>query len=92
MLTYGSVSRAVYQAYEQAPNDANVLSTIRAGLTLDEYDSRLPDDVAFYLRDFYNAFHQGVQVTFAEVQRASRNQSRLFCLYPDSRVWLFSGV
>lgn len=67
MLTYASVSRGVYMAHETNPNDANVKSTIEQGLTVDEYDPLLPDDCAHHLRDFFNAFHQGVQVTFTEV-------------------------
>ncbi len=67
LLTYGSVSRAVYAAHDMAPNDANVKAAIAAGLCVDEYDAKLPDDCSFHLRDFYNGFHAGVQVTFTEV-------------------------
>ena len=66
MITYGSVSRAVYMAAEEAWDSPNVQATLRQGLMVDEYDPLLPDDVAEHLRDFFNRFHQGVTQTFAE--------------------------
>ncbi len=75
MLTYGSVSRAVYLAAEENFGSPNVQATLRAGLTVDEFDPMLPDDVAEHLRDFFNSFHQGITITFAEACRGTKTQT-----------------
>ncbi|CAK0868074.1 unnamed protein product, partial [Prorocentrum cordatum] len=71
MLTYGSVSRAVYLAVDENTTDPvqkkNVEATLSAGLVLDEYESAMPIDCAEHIRDFYNAFHGGAGITFLEI-------------------------
>ncbi len=67
IVTYATVSRAIYAVYDETPNDENVVRTIAQGLTLDEYEAAAPDDVLAWLRDYFNTFHAGVTITFAEV-------------------------
>ncbi|CAK0837893.1 unnamed protein product, partial [Prorocentrum cordatum] len=71
MLTYGSVSRAVYLAVDENTTDPvqkkNVEATLSAGLVLDEYESAMPIDCVEHIRDFYNTFHGGVGITFLEI-------------------------
>eukprot|EP00959_Pyramimonas_sp_CCMP1952_P461621 9481884-Pyramimonas_sp.AAC.1 len=66
MITYGTLTRSIYLAHEQAGEMDTVKETIQDGLTVEEYREDTPDDIIAWLRDFYNKFHEGVGVTFLQ--------------------------
>jgi hypothetical protein len=67
MLTYGSITRAIYICAEKYGSEENVKSTISNGLVLDVYDEDMPTDGGRFIRDFFNSFHKGAGISFLEI-------------------------
>ena len=68
MLTYGTLSAAVYIAASEDPQNPNVQMSIRNGIpgaTL--LHPRTPRDVLEWLRDWHNSFHSGSAISFIEI-------------------------
>ena len=55
LLTYGTLTRAVYAAWEREPQNPDVAETIRAGLkSVTLFSGHTPQDVLEWLIDFRN--------------------------------------
>eukprot|EP00959_Pyramimonas_sp_CCMP1952_P198300 4148019-Pyramimonas_sp.AAC.1 len=60
MITYGTLTRACYRAFEEDPSNLSVRMSIEAGLENAQiYRHKTPKDVTDFLRDFHNDFHGG---------------------------------
>ena len=72
MLTFNSLSQAVYMAAEKrgALDNPNVVATLDAGLTGGtSWLPHTPDDVLEFLINFHNGFHGGAGLSFVEIIR-----------------------
>ena len=67
MLTFGSVTRAVYIAAEKYGDEELIKKTLEIGLFVDIYDEAMPSDAARFIRDYFNSFHKGAAVSFLEI-------------------------
>ena len=64
MLTYNSLSQAVYLAHKHSPQNNNVKASIAAGLEgATEWSRQAPDDVLSFLVSFHNGFHGGASLS-----------------------------
>ncbi|CAK0872892.1 unnamed protein product [Prorocentrum cordatum] len=67
MISYGTLTRAVYNAHERAPGNPFVKRSIERGLqNVTVFDARLPDDVLTWLRDWHNEWHGGSRFTLIQ--------------------------
>ncbi|CAK0815268.1 unnamed protein product, partial [Prorocentrum cordatum] len=67
MVTYGTLSRAVYKAAKKWPENKMAQVSLTRGLrnaTL--FDSRAPKDVIRWLRDWHSEFHNGSRFTLLQ--------------------------
>eukprot|EP00959_Pyramimonas_sp_CCMP1952_P206887 4327370-Pyramimonas_sp.AAC.1 len=68
LVSYATLTRAVYRAVSEDPIDANVKETLRQGLeNVQVYRASTPRDVVIWLRDFHNEFHSGPGYTVVEL-------------------------
>ena len=71
LITYRTLSKAVYMAKKVAPENPLVIASIEAGLpNAVLFDCRIPEDVVIWLRDYHNGFHNGASTSFVEVLKA----------------------
>ena len=67
MITYGTFSRSIYQAAKDHPDHPMVKLTLEAGLKMDVYSDKMPNDCVRYIRDYFNQFHSGSGTSFLEI-------------------------
>ena len=64
LLSYGTLTRAIYAAHDRAPTNINVIETVKVGLqNVTLFSENTPVDVLEWLIDFHNSFHQGSSFT-----------------------------
>ena len=62
------LAMALYRALKDSPNEANVKSTLAAGYRVDMYPATLPHACRKLLMKEQSNFHDGTELTLAEVQ------------------------
>ncbi len=68
LLTYGTLTNAIYLANEEMPSNAQVVMTLNQGLRdCLIFRKDTPLDVLRWLRDYHNRFHQGAAQSFTEL-------------------------
>eukprot|EP00959_Pyramimonas_sp_CCMP1952_P368765 7724312-Pyramimonas_sp.AAC.1 len=68
MISYGTLSRAVYRAAAEDPKNKMVKLTLKQGLRhMTVLDHRTPDDVIRFLIDFHNDWHKGSTFTLLQM-------------------------
>jgi hypothetical protein len=68
LLSYGTLTAAVYVAHEREPTNSMVHRTVRQGLkSAVVLQFRTPPDVVDYLIKLHNSFHDGSGTSFIEV-------------------------
>lgn len=78
LLSYGTLTRAIFMAHSFWPDESTVKLTIKNGLRIRRVHQRTPDDIVVCLRDWYNSFHGGASITFLEsLQRTHEVSSNL---------------
>ena len=67
LITYGTLSRAVYRAVAADPDNKVVQLSVARGLVgADLYRPDTPPDVVRWLKRYHNEFHDGSSYTFCE--------------------------
>ena len=68
MLSWGTLSRAVYEAHRIDPTNPNVQKTLENGLrNVVLLHHRTPKDITDFLRDFHNRWHGGADKSFTDL-------------------------
>ena len=66
LLSFAQLSTAIYRASSNNPDNENVQRTLENGVEVDTYPWDLPDEVAVWLRDFHNDWHNGAAISFMQ--------------------------
>jgi hypothetical protein len=70
LLSFATLTRAVYCAHQKEPLNPHVQFTIGQGLkNATVLRSDIPDDVIMYLINLHNSYHFGVDTTIVEILR-----------------------
>ncbi len=65
MVSWGTLSQAVYLAYEREPKNNNARESIAAGLSrVSIFREDTPEDVILWLKDFHNVWNTGSNYSF----------------------------
>ena len=68
LLTFGTLTEAVYEAVTRAPDNPLVIASVKSGITNAlVINKRTPKDVLEWLRDYHNEFHNGSKYAFPEL-------------------------
>ncbi|CAK0892601.1 unnamed protein product, partial [Prorocentrum cordatum] len=78
LLTFGTLTRAIYNAISREPENPQVEATLEAGLHGAQiYSCRTPPDVCEFLMEFHNEFHQGSGYTLIQfVQLTEKSEAQ----------------
>jgi hypothetical protein len=69
-ITWGTLMRAAYRAFDEQPQSSEVKSSKIDGLSdVCVLSSRTPRDVVQWVRDFHNSWHFGSSCTFVQLFR-----------------------
>jgi hypothetical protein len=91
LMSFATLSTAVYKAFEKDCLNQNVRRTIRAGLlNAVLFSERMPEDVCRFLRDLHNRFHDGSSTSFMEVLNmivGADADWKSHCIKPGPQLW-----
>jgi hypothetical protein len=84
LITWGTLSRAIFIALEEDPLNPKILKSIAKGLErVVEFNARTPADIIAFLRDWHNRWNGGAEENFVDklFKVKSRDAAwRSFCL------------
>ena len=72
LLTWGSLSRAFYNAVANPKNaeNVNIIESVKRGISnVCVLTSNMPDDAVEYVRDYHNGFNGGAKEIFIQKLR-----------------------
>jgi hypothetical protein len=70
LVSYGTLTRAIYKAAAAEPRNPNVVATLKAGLEgVEIFSHRTPVDVVRWMVLFHNEFHSGSSFSVCEVYK-----------------------
>ncbi len=91
-ITFGTLSRALYLAREEDPENPLIQESFRRGLKgCMIFEPDIPNDVVIWLRDWHNSWHSGSGVTFLELLQRIPTIDASWSNYASDRGWTWRG-
>ena len=76
LLSWGTLTEAVYEAYRREPRNIMVKASVDNGITgCVILSARTPHDVLIWIRDYMNSFHYGSKYSFTELLKVRQFDS-----------------
>ena len=67
LMGAGTTTDAVCLAHQRHSHNANVIGTIKEGLSFTEWNNKTPDSVLIFFKELHNSFHGGASTSFIEL-------------------------
>lgn len=81
LISHWTLAAATYDAWEEEPENPQVATSVRNGLSGVVFSDRTPDDIIKLLRDQHNSFHHGSSKTLVEMAKGAEEVEQSWASY-----------